>query len=183
MSTPQAVLRGAAFIAPRYETPATPCTGVTAVVCQERAAFTEGVFVAPWCPLLPAARDARAAGRVVETGWQFALASGTPVRVLITTDARRAPVLYLHLDGHFAGRCDPYDTPHLHADALAFGLATDALLRAGGAHAGQMVWGADWECVPALLLARSRHRTVLTLAPASIAATLRGCVPKSSIAR
>ena len=58
----------------------------------------------------------------------------------------------------------PYDIPlpELREDTLWFGLAVDELLKQA-ASPQQFVWAADWETVPAMVLARTRHHVSLTL--------------------
>jgi glycosyltransferase involved in cell wall biosynthesis len=161
-SETQSLLRLAAFTMLRWETPFTPCTGITAVSAQERRTYTDAIVVAPWCPNLERARAAVASGEVVYTGWRFS-AGAAEVRVFAAVRAGLAPILYLAIDGHFAGRADPYDTPQLPADALLFGVAAEALFHGGPPPASQFGLAADWETVPALLLLRAHRHMILQL--------------------
>ncbi|PKO03204.1 MAG: hypothetical protein CVU43_03725 [Chloroflexi bacterium HGW-Chloroflexi-5] len=155
----------AQFFMLRYETEFTPCTGITAVTKQERRNFKRGIMIAPWCPKLKRDKpqdDPITNGKIKPTDWTFKV-NGLPCRVLVTTD-EFAPILFLAIDGRFKGIETPYDIPlaSLREDTLWFGLAVDALLKQV-ASAQQFVWAADWETVPAMLLARSRHHVSLTL--------------------
>ena len=155
----------AQFYMLRYETEYTPCTGITAVTRQERRCFKGGIMIAPWCPNLSCNKvehDPIARGKVKDSGWAFKV-KGRKCRVLVTTD-EFIPILFLAVEGRFQGETTPYDLPltELREDTLYFGLAVDAQLKAI-ASPQQFVWGADWECVPALHLVKKRHHTALTL--------------------
>lgn len=155
----------AQFFMLRYETEFTPCTGITAVTKQERRNFKHGIMIAPWCTKLKREKpqdDPLANGKVKSTNWTFKV-NGLVCRVLMTTD-EFAPILFLAIDGHFEGIETPYDIPlpKLREDTLWFGLAVDVLLKQI-ASPQQFVWAADWETVPAMVLARSRHHVSLTL--------------------
>ncbi|WP_165235981.1 glycogen/starch synthase, partial [Aquisphaera insulae] len=175
LDVPEA-LRHGRMILLRWETEHTPCTGITAVTRQERRAFaTLGTMIAPWQPRMAAAAAAEARGLVAPTGEEFTLAGpcapGARVRVLATTTTPAAspsaaavmPIVYLDVDGAFRGELNPYDTPDLARDALVFGAAVGEFLDRAGASPRQFAWGADWQTVPALVLLRGRHHTVLTL--------------------
>ena len=55
------------FFSLRWETDFTPCTGITAVVRQERRYFgNRGVMIAPWQARMPAASAALDQGHVVD---------------------------------------------------------------------------------------------------------------------
>lgn len=159
-----AILSAADFIALRYETPHTPCTGITAVVRQELRAFRDrGVIVAPWSSQMPAAKKALASGAVVDLGISLPVAQRertTSIRVLCAVAPEAAPVLYLAAEGYFGGLESPYDTPTLDRDAVFFGNATRTLLvdRVGS----PFIWGADWQTVPALALC-DRYTRAITL--------------------
>jgi hypothetical protein len=159
-----AILSAAEFIALRYETPYTPCTGITAVVRQELRAFRDrGVVVAPWSSRMAAAQKAFTNGAVVDTGVSLPVAQRErtiSVRVLCAGAPEAAPVLYLAADGYFEGAQSPYDTPTLAQDAVFFGQATCALL--AGRVGNPFIWGADWQTVPALALC-DRYTTAITL--------------------
>lgn len=166
-------LAAAAFVGLRWESPFTPCTGITAVFKQERVRFAgRAVFVAPWFPRMAAARKAIESGAVVEVvGADFEIALGgavLPVQVLCTTDAL-APIVYLHLPGDeraFAGSHTPYDTPHAKRDAFLFALAVERLLLRHAPSAGldgPFIWAADWQCVPAMAREHQRRVTCLHL--------------------
>jgi len=155
----------AQFFMLRYETEFTPCTGITAVTKQERRNFKRGIMIAPWCPKLKRDKpqdDPISSGKIKPTDWRFKV-NGLPCRVLVTTDGF-APILFLSIEGRFEGIETPYDVPlaSLREDTLWFGLAVDALLKQI-ASPQQFVWAADWETVPAMVLARSRHHVSLTL--------------------
>ncbi len=155
----------AQFFMLRYETEFTPCTGITAVTKQERRNFKRGIMIAPWCPKLKRDKpqdDPLASGKVRLTDWTFKV-NGRPCRVLVSTD-EFAPILFLAIDGRFEGIETPYDVPlpSLREDTLWFGLAVDELLKVA-ASPQQFVWAADWETVPAMVLARGRHHVSLTL--------------------
>lgn len=155
----------AQFFMLRYETEFTPCTGITAVTKQERRSFKRGIMLAPWCPKLKREKpqdDPLTNGKVKSTDWRFKV-NGLPCRVLVTTD-EFTPILFLAIDGHFEGVETPYDIPlpALREDTLWFGLAVDELLKQT-ASPQQFVWAADWETVPAMVLARDRHHVSLTL--------------------
>jgi glycogen synthase len=155
----------AQFFMLRYETEFTPCTGITAVTKQERRNFKRGIMIAPWCPKLKREKpqdDPIISGKVKATDMTFKV-NGLTCRVLVTTD-EFTPILFLAIDGHFEGIETPYDIPlsALREDTLWFGLAVDALLKQV-ASPQQFVWAADWETVPAMVLARERHHVALTL--------------------
>lgn len=161
------ILLAADFIAPRYETRFEPATGITAVVNQEQKVFhRRGVVVAPWCPRMKEAQSALASGKVTEHGAVLQVPFGhgsVAVQVLEARLPSLSPILYLSAQGFFEGVESPYDTPRLDRDAVFFGVALDALLRAVGATSRQFIWGADWQTVPALLLLRPRHHVAITL--------------------
>ena len=155
----------AQFFMLRYETEFTPCTGITAVTRQERRNFKRGIIIAPWCSKLKRKKpqdDPLQNGKVKVTDWVFKV-KGLPCRVMVTTD-EFAPVLFLDLKGRFGGLETPYDIqlPELREDTLWFGLAVDELLKQA-ASPQQFVWAADWETIPAMVLARARHHIALTL--------------------
>lgn len=155
----------AQFFMLRYETEFTPCTGITAVTKQERRNFKRGIMIAPWCPKLKRDKpqdNPITSGKVKPTDWTFKV-NGRHCRVLVSTD-EFAPILFLAIDGCFEGVETPYDVPlpSLREDTLWFGLAVDELLKAA-ASPQQFVWAADWETVPAMVLARNRHHVSLTL--------------------
>ncbi|MBA4385933.1 MAG: hypothetical protein C0410_14435, partial [Anaerolinea sp.] len=155
----------AQFFMLRYETEFTPCTGITAVTKQERRNFKRGIMIAPWCPKLKRDKpqdDPIVNGKVKTTDWRFKV-NGLPCQVLVTTD-EFAPILYLDIKGRFEGIETPYDVPlpQLREDTLWFGLAVDELLKQA-ASPQQFIWAADWETVPAIVLARARHHVSLTL--------------------
>ncbi len=162
-----ATLTSADFIAPRYETRYQPATGITAVVNQEQRVFhRRGVIVAPWCPKMKEAQNGLTLGRVIETGAAFQVpwgAGSVGVRILEARAPGLAPILYLGAVGFFDGLESPYDTSRLERDAVFFGCAIEGLLRLVGASPRQFIWGADWQCVPALLLLRPRHHVAITL--------------------
>lgn len=154
-----AALSGVDFIALRYETPLTPCTGITAVVRQELRAFrNRGLILAPWSGRMNAAKQALASGGVVDSGFSFTMhdpsGATAAVRVLVAHLAESAPVFYLQADGRFEGIESPYDTDRLRDDAVFFGRAVRELLR--GRVGDAFIWGADWETVPALALCPTR---------------------------
>jgi glycogen synthase len=154
------ILGAATFVMLRYETEYTPCTGITAVTRQERRHFARSLVIAPWCPRMKEAQAALAQHKVVSMPVHFEVA-GRPASLLRSHDDA-APILFVAIEGTFEGLHTPYDTPDLKHDALRFGLAVRELL-SHTPPAAQFVWAADWECVPALLLVRPRHHTVLTL--------------------
>jgi len=155
------------IIALRYETRYQPATGITAVVNQEQKVFhRRGVVVAPWCPRMKKAQDALANGLVKSTGASFEVqwdGQAVPVQVFEACAPGVAPIVYLGSPGFFDGVESPYDTSDLASDAVFFGLAADGLLRLAKASPRQFIWGADWQCVPALLLVRPRHHIAITL--------------------
>ncbi len=155
----------AQFFMLRYETEFTPCTGITAVTKQERRNFKRGIMIAPWCSKLKREKpqdDPIQNGKVKATDWKFKV-NGLPCRVLASTD-EFAPILFLEVKGRFEGVETPYDIPlpQLREDTLWFALAVDELLKQV-ASPQQFVWAADWETVPAMVLARARHHVSLTL--------------------
>lgn len=151
------------FILLRWETEFTPCTGITAVTRQERRHIKNALMIAPWCPLL-GRQQALPNDAVVNTGWQFAFAGGLTCYVHATPPDSLMPVLYIEVPGHFKGLASPYDVAEeaLSHDALIFGLAVERLLELLG-YPGRVLWGADWECVPALVLLRTRYDTAVTI--------------------
>ncbi len=156
------------FFPLRWETDFTPCTGITAVVRQERRYFgNRGVMIAPWQSRMPAASAALDQGHIVDLESPFRItgpcADGALVRVLMTPPDNLMPIVYLAIEGAFQGLPTPYDTPGLARDTLIFGAAVAEFLANVGATGRQFVWGADWQTVPALTLLHSRHHTVLTL--------------------
>lgn len=164
----------AQFIMLRYETEFTPCTGITAVVRQERRHYKRGIVIAPWCGRLNRRSpedNPLANGSIHDTGWKFSV-NGIICKVLATADPLLAPVIYLDVESRFRGIETPYDTPPelpenealatLKRDTLYFGLAVNEFL-SRFCSSRQFVWGADWETVPALFLARNRHLIALTL--------------------
>ncbi len=161
------ILTSADFIAPRYETRYEPATGITAVVNQEQRVFhRRGVIVAPWCPRMKEAQNGLTSGRVVEAGVGFQVPWGDGsigVRVLEAQAPDLAPIIYVGAPGFFEGIESPYDTHRLERDAVFFGCALEGLLNVVRASPRQFIWGADWECVPGLLLLRPRHQVAITL--------------------
>jgi glycosyltransferase involved in cell wall biosynthesis len=154
------VLSTVTFVGFRWESPYTPCTGITAVFKQERSHFQgRAAFIAPWCPRMAAAAKALADGKVVPVpDAEFFIQLGLErlrVQILTTTDAP-APIFYLHFpdDGRaFAGTQTPYDTPHMERDTFLFALAAEQVLaRFQPAERVSLpfVWAADWQCVPAM---------------------------------
>src|SRR5664279_1981254 len=100
-----ALIASMRFYAIRWETPFTPCTGITAVVKQERRIFLGrgGVIFAPWEGRIARASRALEAGAVEYTGFSFPVLSPkgrVTVRVLITTD-EWAPIIFLDADHYF----------------------------------------------------------------------------------
>jgi Starch synthase catalytic domain len=162
------ILAGCQFIALRYEGRHIECTGITAVAKQEQRVFhgRGGVMVLPWCPRMASAKAALEKKLVVDSGLSFEVAVDpdhpVKVRVLIAEARDLAPILYLAADGFFEGVESPYDTPDLNRDALFLGLAVKGLL-ANRLSKRAWIWGADWQTVPALLLAHSVHHTAITL--------------------
>lgn len=161
-------MSNATFIALRWETPFTPCTGITAVVKQERRHFAgRAVYVAPWCPEMAEARKAQDAGKVSVLRDEHLVLAGSPagrIEILETTDTNLAPILFLSLPDDpdaFRGRRSPYDTPHLERDCLLFALAFERLMQGVGATA--FIWAADWQCVPAMARFFPRRVTCLHL--------------------
>jgi hypothetical protein len=75
----------------------------------------------------------------------------------------RQPILFLALEGFFAGEKSPYDTAELAGDTLAFAMAADALLGLALPNGGPFIWAADWEMGPAVLLLGARHTTAMHL--------------------
>ena len=101
-----------------WETEFTPCTGITAVVRQERRYFGgRGIMIAPWQSRMPAAKAALDQGRVVDLESPFSIAGpcadGAQVRVLMTRPDELMPLIYLDVEGAFQGLPTPYDTPGL----------------------------------------------------------------------
>jgi glycogen synthase len=161
----QSLIAGAQFIMLRYETEFTPCTGITAVSKQERRHFHGGVTIAPWCPDIKRKtekEDPLVNGKVQYTDWEFKL-NGRMCKVLATID-EFTPIFFLELAGCFLGKENPYDVEltELIKDTLYFGMAIDQMLKSTETD-DQFIWGADWETVPALYLARNRHHISLTL--------------------
>lgn len=162
----------AAFVGFRWESPFTPCTGITAVFKQERAHFAkQGVFIAPWCPRMAAAQKALADGKVVEVegAWfEIYLQKPVQVKVLMSTDAG-APIFFLHVVGDdraFAGVQTPYDTPYGKRDCLLFALAAEQILaryQPAGHSSLPFAWAADWQCVPAMMRLHWNRVTCLHL--------------------
>ena len=158
-------IQKAQFFMLRYETEFTPCTGITAVTRQERRHFQHGVMISPWCARIKDNKPSNNLirnGKVRYTDWKFKVNERT-CKVLTTTD-EFAPILYLEVEKCFRGIEDPYDVPlsTLREDTLYFGLAVNEVLKRY-ANSTQFVWGADWESVPALVLAREHHLIALTL--------------------
>ncbi len=152
------LLSTATFIGLRWESPYTPCTGITAVFRQERKHFPGAVFIAPWCGEMQSAKTAFTNGKVVPVpGADFEIQlGGQHVRVFVLMSAdEAAPILYVSIPEDpraFRGVQTPYDTPHTKRDSLLFALAVDALI---GRYlpvgpTSPFVWAADWQCVPAM---------------------------------
>ncbi len=149
----------------RYETEFTPCTGITAVTKMERRHFSRGVMISPWCPNMNGNQPVNGvlrSGSVKNTGWSFKLKDRL-CRVLVTADPF-LPIFFVEIEGCFQGIEDPYNVPlsDLHRDVLFYGLAVQKILKTLG-RPDQFVWGADWESVPALSLARKNHLIALTI--------------------
>ena len=161
------LIEPASFFMIAWETPYTPCTGITAVVAQMLEPFANlGVVIAPWHGQMKDAKDAISSEAVVRTGVTFDVRAGSsPVEVLILLAAHqgRMPILYLEADGFFLGH--PYPpAPELRKDSVFFALALARLFeRLGGVRTDQWLWGADWESVPGLLLLKDRHHVALHL--------------------
>ncbi|HTB11121.1 MAG TPA: glycogen/starch synthase [Bryobacteraceae bacterium] len=123
-------------------------------------------MIAPWCPSLRRAESGCPLlnGAVVDSGWQFDLPTGENCRVLRTPADSFMPILYLAVEGRFEGQESPYDVTEdaLSQDALVFGLAVEGLLGRLGSP-GRLVWGADWETVPALMRLLPRYDTALSI--------------------
>jgi glycogen synthase len=155
----------AQFIMLRYETEFTPCAGIAAVSKQERRYFADAVTIAPWCADLKRnteIEDPLKNGKVKYTGWEFT-AGGRTCKVLTTTD-EFTPIFFIEIANCFLGKENPYDVEldELKKDVLYFGMAVDKILEATEFH-DQFIWGADWESVPALYLARKKYIISLTL--------------------
>jgi hypothetical protein len=159
------VLR-AMFFALRWETEFTPCTGITAVVRQERKAFSkQGIIIAPWHSRMKEAKTALASATVKSCGDVFtvevAMGITARVQVFVALQNECQPVIFLGVEGFFRGVEHPYDTTGLGADAIVFAQVVDEFLRLAGARPHQWIWGADWETCPALRLLKSKHHTAL----------------------
>lgn len=154
------------FFALRWETEFTPCTGITAVVRQERKAFAkQGMIIAPWHSRMKEAKAALESGAVKNCGELFAVevAMGITARVqvFIATQYECQPIIFLGVEGFFQGVEHPYDTPSLNGDTIVFAQIVDEFLRLAGARPHQWIWGADWQCGPTLQRLRPRHHTAL----------------------
>ncbi|MFM2294409.1 MAG: hypothetical protein RLZZ350_822, partial [Verrucomicrobiota bacterium] len=162
------LIQAASFFSLRWETDFTPCTGITAVVREERRTFALlGLLIAPWQPRMATAQAALAYGKVTDLNVAFRLeiAPGVfkPLRLLLASEPNRQPILFVAVDGFFQGDVSPYATDGLLTDTIVFANAVEFLLREAGAQPHQWVWCADWETGPALLLLRPRHHCALHL--------------------
>ncbi len=157
------------FVGLRWESPYTPCTGITAVFKQERRLFAgPGLYLSPWCPEMEDAKKALAKGDVQpvpEAGFEIRVGDrATRVEVLMANQPSLAPILYVSLPDDpeaFRGRQTPYDTPHVKRDTFLFALAVGRLLQELAERV--FIWAADWQCVPAMARFHAKHVTCLHL--------------------
>lgn len=149
-----------------WETEYTSGGGIAAVVKQQRRHADHLLIIAPWHGAMSAAQNSPLPKNTQDTG--IALSAGPyTVHVVITNDGCPVPIVFLKIDGCFTGTT-PYDSPDLDTDTLVFGLAVDAFVQHSGTRPGgtklRVVWGQDWETVPALLLCKQRGlKIALTL--------------------
>ncbi|MFA5262260.1 MAG: glycogen/starch synthase [Opitutaceae bacterium] len=161
------LIESASFFKIVWETPHTPCTGITAVIAQLLEPFSNlGVVIAPWHGQMKEAKNAITDGKVARTGIIFDVPAGVRMieaKVLLAARQGRMPIIYVEADGFFLGH--PYPpAPELKKDSVFFALALAQLfVRLGGVRKDQWFWGADWESAPSLLLMKSRHHVALHL--------------------
>ncbi len=161
------------YILLRFETDSiTPCAGIADVVHFERRGVPDAIMLAPWMPRMGPSQRALADGRVHRCGGDFLIHRGSnpepiSVRLLATGDQATMPVVFFQVDGAFLGERNPYDVPiaQLRRDSLVFGFAVAEFLKRAPwrEDTPSVIWGADWETVPALLLAAQAYPTALTL--------------------
>lgn len=162
------LIQSTSFFSLRWETDFTPCTGITAVVREERRVFAKlGLLIAPWQSRMATAQAALSYGKVTDLNVTLRLeifpGVFQPLRLLLANAPDHQPILFLAVDGFFQGDASPYATSGLATDTLVFANAVDLVLREAGAQPHQWIWCADWETGPALLLLRSRHHCALHL--------------------
>ena len=171
MTNPIEATRRATWIELSYETPLTPCTGITAVVRQQIEKFPAGgVIIAPFHGRLEATQAALGSGEIVDTGLRVTAFAprAVPVQVLMHITKSGVVIVYLAAEGFFQGEPTPYDTPAIEADVLAFGACVDAFFATVWTEeldCQQLPWvvGTDWLAVPALHRLRHRHVILLEL--------------------
>ncbi len=162
------LIEKATFIALRYEADYTPCAGIATVVREERRIFARhGVVIAPWEPKMVEAQRALASGKVcfADSLGNIPIAYGVTkeIRIYLAEEANREAIIYLEVPGFFQGSKSPYDTPFLKQDTIVFAMAVVSLLDRIGTDTRQWLWCADWETIPALVLARKRYHVALHL--------------------
>ena len=150
----------------RWENAYVPEAGITAVTKKEREYFKSSIIVSPYFPFITEKNDR---DKVIASTGITLEGNGVMGEVLITTDQSKVPIVFLKLEEYFTARMSPYYTKevgitseearaNLERDVLVFGCLFEIflkkLIKMGISLKEKGVNGADWQFVPALIMAK-----------------------------